>query len=42
VYKVPFPAAYLPEIAVCVLDDSHTGWSEMESQYIFDLHVPES
>jgi hypothetical protein len=32
----------LPEFVSCFLDDSHCDWDEIEFQYIFDMHFPDS
>jgi hypothetical protein len=36
--RVPFSPACLPAFAVCLLDDGHSDWGEMKSQYSLDLH----
>jgi hypothetical protein len=33
-----FPASSPVFVVVCVTDDCHTDWSEVKSQFCFDLH----
>jgi hypothetical protein len=36
--KGSFFTASLPTFAVCVIEDSHSDWSEVKSQCYFDFH----
>jgi hypothetical protein len=36
--EVIFPPTSLPAFVVCVIDDSHFDWDEVESQCRLDLH----
>jgi hypothetical protein len=33
------PASSPAFVVICVIDDSHSDWSEVESQCHFDLHL---
>jgi hypothetical protein len=40
--KCPFfPISSPSFLVICVIDDSHIDWSEVESQCTFDLHSPD-
>jgi hypothetical protein len=37
--SVPFfPTSMSPFLVVCIIDNSHSAWGEMKSQYHSDLH----
>jgi hypothetical protein len=39
--RVFSPLTSLPEfVIICVFDDSHSDWGEIEAQYHFNLHFP--